>query len=354
MGDFIGLLAAPFVGCLLIAALHCYMGLHVVRRGIIFVDLALAQLAALGATVALLVVPLVFGESLHEHHEGLAAHSHHQAADPKATSEDVDQVGGAGPSATTEKHAEEEHQAGGPKAWLMGETPYILSLLFAFVGAAIFALGRFRDERVPHEAIIGIVFVVSAALAVLVLSKAPHGHEQMESMLVGNILFLGWHDAWMMFLLYLPLGVLHFVVRRRLLAISEDIHAAESVGVPVRAWDFLFYITFGLMVTQSVRLAGVLVVFSYLIIPAVCASMLVKGFSRRLALAWGIAVVASVVGLALSAVKDLPTGPSLVATFGAILVLCALVRPMVTRLTASARTAAAAHTRPLRLRGYRP
>jgi len=338
MGDFVSLLAAPFVGCLLIAALHCYMGLHVVRRGIIFVDLALAQLAALGATVALLVVPLVFGETLHEHHEGRAGHSYHQPANPGSAVESADQVGGAGTSAVPDEHAEEEEHAGGLRAWLMEETPYILSLLFAFAGAGIFALFRFRDERVPHEAIIGIVFVVAAALAVLVLSKAPHGHEQMESMLVGNILFVGWHDAWMMLLLYLPLGVLHFVVRRRLLAISDDMHAAESVGVPVRAWDFLFYTTFGLMVTQSVRMAGVLVVFSYLIIPAVCASLLAKSFGRRLVVAWGIAVAASVIGLALSAVKDLPTGPSLVATFGAVLVLCALVRPMVPRLAGGSST----------------
>jgi zinc/manganese transport system permease protein len=332
MGDFVGLLAAPFVGCLLIAALHCYMGLHVVRRGIIFVDLALAQMAALGATVALLAVPLVFGETLHEHHEGLAGHSHHQPANPNPAEAGMEQVGGAGTPSVPDEHAAEEEHTGGLRTWLMEETPYLLSLLFAFAGAGIFALGRFRDERVPHEAIIGIVFVVSAALAVLVLSKAPHGHEQMESMLVGNILFVGWHDAWMMFLLYLPLGVLHFAVRRRLLAISEDVHGAESAGVPVRAWDFLFYATFGLMVTQSVRMAGVLVVFSYLIIPAVCASLLAKSFGRRLVVAWGIAVAASVIGLALSAVKDLPTGPSLVATFGAVLVLCALVRPMVPRL----------------------
>jgi len=337
MGDFIGLLAAPFAGCLLIAALHCYMGLHVVRRGIIFVDLALAQLAALGATVALLVVPLVFGETLHGHHDGLAGHEHHQAVALAPAVGGLAPEDGVAAGTTAEEHDEDE-TPGGARAWLMEETPYLLSLLFAFGGAAIFALGRFRDERVPQEAIIGIVFVVSAALAVLVLSKAPHGHEQMESMLVGNILFVGWHDAWMMFLMYLPLGVLHFAVRRRLLAISEDIHAAESARVPVRAWDFFFYATFGLMVTQSVRLAGVLVVFSYLIIPAVCASMLVSGFGRRLSVAWGIAVVASVAGLALSAVKDLPTGPSLVATFGAILALCALVRPAVSRLVGGART----------------
>ena len=338
MSDFVSLLAAPFVGCLLIAALHCYMGLHVIRRGIIFVDLALAQLAALGATVALLVVPLVFGETLHEHHEGLAGHEHHEAVARGPAIEGLAPEDVAAAAAVPQGHAEDEEHAGGLRTWLMEETPYLLSLLFAFAGAGIFALGRFRDERVPHEAIIGIVFVVSAALAVLVLSKAPHGHEQMESMLVGSILFVGWHDAWMMFLLYLPLGVLHFAVRRRLLAISEDIRAAESAGVPVRAWDFLFYITFGLMVTQSIRMAGVLVVFSYLIIPAVCASMLVSGFGRRLLVAWVIAVVASVVGLALSAVKDLPTGPSLVATFGAALVLCALIRPMVLRLAGSTST----------------
>jgi zinc/manganese transport system permease protein len=317
------------------------MGLHVIRRGIIFVDLALAQLAALGATVALLVVPLVFGETLHEHHEGLAGHEHHEAVARGPAVEGLapeDGVTAGGTSVVPDEHPAEEEHAGGARTWLMEETPYLLSLLFAFAGAGLFALGRFRDERVPHEAIIGIVFVVSAALAVLVLSKAPHGHEQMESMLVGSILFVGWHDAWMMLLLYLPLGVLHFAVRRRLLAISEDIHAAESAGVPVRAWDFLFYITFGLMVTQSVRMAGVLVVFSYLIIPAVCASMLVSGFGRRLLVAWGIAVAASVIGLALSAVKDLPTGPSLVATFGAALVLCALVRPMVLRLAGGTST----------------
>lgn len=309
MDGMIGLLAAPFAGCMLIAALHCYMGLHVVKRGVIFVDLALAQLAALGAAVALLVVPLVFGEALHEHH----------AAPPEYRQGDAS---GAASAADGAGEGEEE----GAKHWLMENTPYALSLLFAFAGAAIFALGRFRDDLVPHEAIIGIVFVVSAALAVLVLSRAPHGHEKMETMLVGSILFVNWRDVLVTFLLYLPLGVLHVLVRRPLLRISEDMKSAEAAGMPVRAWDFLFYATFGLMVTQSVRMAGVLVVFSYLIIPAVCASMLARSFARRLVLAWGIAVAASVIGLALSALKDLPTGPALVATFGGILAVCAAAR----------------------------
>ena len=318
MNEIVGLLAAPFVGCLLISALHCYMGLHVVRRGIIFVDLALAQLAALGATLALLLVPLFFGETLHEHHQERAEYQQTQP--------------GTSPLEAMVGHqAHKEEPAAGARGWMIERTPYALSLFFTFVGAAILSLGRFRDERVPHEAIIGIIFVVSAALAVLVLSRAPRGHEQVESMLVGNILFVGWNDVLITFLLYLPLAVVHLLVRKPLSRISADVKAAESAGMAVRAWDFLFYATFGLMVTQSVKMAGVLVVFSYLIIPAVCASMFSERFDRRLILAWGIALAASVIGLTFSALKDMPTGPALVATFGVLLVLCAAIRPIVVR-----------------------
>jgi len=326
MSDFLGLLAAPFMGCLLIAALHCYMGLHVVRRGVIFVDLALAQLAALGATVALLVVPLVFGEPVSEHHHEQAEFQSSLAVAAGQTG-DASTQAGAPPSDPGEKTG-----VSGTRAWLLDRVPYAMSLLFTIIGAALFALTRFRHGDVPHEAIIGIVYVVSAALAVLVLSKAPHGHEQMEAMLVGSILFVSWKDVLATFLLYLPLAILHFAVRRRLLLISDNVRSAEAAGVHVRAWDFLFYVTFGLMVTQSVKMAGVLVVFSYLIIPAVCASMLVKGFASRLILSWGLALLASVIGLMFSAAKDMPTGPALVAVFGAILVITAIARPLVARV----------------------
>lgn len=279
MTDFMELLAAPFAACILIAVLHCYMGLHVVKRGVIFVDLALAQMAALGAAIALFLGPVL--DIQPHHHEDIR---------------------------------------------------YALSLFLAFFGAVILALGRLRDERVPHEAIIGIVFVVSSALCVLVLSKAPHGHEKMEAMLVGSILFVNWRDVLNILLLYLPLGILHFAVRRVLIKISEDTRKAEATGIRVRAWDLLFYISFGLMVTQSVSIAGVLVVFSYLIIPAACAIMLVNGFFFSLLVAWGIALGVSFSGLALSAWKDLPTGPSLVATFGAVLILCISIRPFLGRI----------------------
>jgi zinc/manganese transport system permease protein len=316
MQGMIGLLAAPFAACLLFSALHCYMGLHVVRRGVIFVDLALAQLAALGATVALVVVPLVFGVPAHEHHAAPPEYHQSQAQ------------GQAFPMPAQTQTHEEEPQLG-VRGWMIEETPYALSLLFTFIGAAIFAIARFRDERVPQEAIIGIVFVVCAALAVLVLSRAPHGHEAMESMLVGNILFIGWRDVRVTFLLYLALGVLHYFIRRPLLRISDGPAAAEAAGVRVRAWDFLFYASFGVMVTESVPLAGVLVVFSYLIIPAVCAGMVAWGFLNRLLIGWSVALTASVVGLFISAAYDMPTGPALVGTFGALLLLFAAARHVI-------------------------
>ncbi len=331
MTDFVELLSAPFAACILIAALHCYMGLHVVKRGVIFVDLALAQMAALGTAVALLLGP-VFDMHPHNHE---TVHASHHEIEMLSESEVADalfgeDIGHGLHQTQTNEEVEPAHDKT-VMHWLKEKSSYILSLSFAFFGAVIFALGRFRDERVPHEAIIGIVFVVSSALAILVLSKAPHGHEKMEAMLVGSILFVNWSDVLNMLLLYVPLGGLHFAIRRVLMRISENIREAESAGIQVRAWDLLFYASFGLMVTQSVSIAGVLVVFSYLIIPAACAIMFVDNFFRSLLMAWGIALGVSFSGLAFSAWKDLPTGPSLVAAFGTVLILCIAIRPFLAR-----------------------
>jgi zinc/manganese transport system permease protein len=195
-----------------------------------------------------------------------------------------------------------------------------MSLAFALLGAFLLAFARLRDERIPHEAIIGIIFVVCAALSVLILSKAPHGHEKMEAMLVGSILFVRWPEVAVMLVLYAVLGVVHVTLRRPFIEISKDVAAAERAGMQVRLWDCLFYGTFALMVTQSVGMAGVLVVFSYLIIPAACATLFVDGFGRQLLVAWIVAVVITVLGLILSAVADMPTGASLVSCFGLVLV----------------------------------
>jgi len=300
MMEMIAILAAPFAVCLVIAALHGYMGTHVVKRGVIFVDLALAQMAALGVVVALASEPLLFN---HEAANQAYVASSETAGPHKAAFESHE---------SSEEHSESLH--------------YAFSIAFAFFGAALFAFCRFRDERIPHEAIIGIVFVVSAALSVLILSRAPHGHERMEAMLIGNILFVTWGDVLWTLALYAGIALVHMIFRRKFMAITQDISGAEKSGMHVRLWDLLFYATFGLMVTQSVKMGGVLVVFSYLIIPAVCAGMFLSRFVPQMILTWCIALLASVLGLAFSAYEDLPTGASLVCTFGALLVACAVLR----------------------------
>jgi zinc/manganese transport system permease protein len=280
MSGMLELLLIPFVACLILTGIHCYLGIHIVSRGVIFVDLALAQMAALGSTVALL-----FGYEL--------------------------------TSAET----------------------YLFSLGFASAGAAVFALGRLRDQTVPQEAIIGIVYAVSSALAILVLDRAPHGEEAIKAMLVGSILFATWPQILKIAAIYSAIGVLHFFLRKKFLLVSMHPTLAQQTGVWIRFWDFVFYVTFGVIVTSSVRLAGVLLVFSYLVVPAVCAMLFVRGVAHRLLLGWMLGFLASVLGLYASAQWDLPTGASIVATFGIVLVICAALRGLLGLAAGSAQKA---------------
>ncbi|MBU0717765.1 MAG: metal ABC transporter permease [Planctomycetes bacterium] len=322
-------LAVPFVACLVIASLHCYMGLHVIKRGVIFVDLALAQAAALGAAVALLISPLVCPEPPHHDQDrfasavvGEADLAHQLDLDGEATATegglDAERV-----IADTHDHPPHEHGH--------ERLGYGMSLLFALLGAILLSFGRLRDERIPHEAVIGIIFVVCASLSVLILSKAPHGHEKMEAMLVGSILFVSWRQVALMSALYLVLGLFHLAARRHFLEITQSVTGSEKAGKLVRLWDCLFYGSFALMVTQSVSIAGVFVVFSYLIIPGACAVLFADRFGPQLVIAWVLATITTVAGLALSALADMPTGSSLVSCFGAALVLLAVARAIILR-----------------------
>lgn len=278
MIDTFQLLICPFAACLVIALIHCYMGIHVVSREVIFVDLALAQIAALGISVAILMG-----------HEAMSTQS------------------------------------------------FVFSIIFTLLGAVLFALGRFREETVPHEAIIGIVYAVSSGISILVLDRAPHGLEEMKAMLVGNILFVTWRDILELTFLYVIIGIFCFMFHSKFMLISKDIAKASKMGVSIRWWDFIFYLLFGIMVTKSVRIAGVLLVFSYLIIPAVCAMLFVSRLSHRLILGWLIAFMASFLGLFFSARFDMPTGASLVATFGLVLIISALIRPLIIKLRSKAK-----------------
>jgi len=268
-------LAAPFAASLIIAGIHAYLGVHVVERGVIFVDLSLAQIAALGATIAIL---LPFTEG-----------------DPH------------------------------------GPWTYWISLVFTFIGAAVFSTIRVRRARIPQEAIIGISYAVASAASILAMSKATSESEHLKDMLVGNILAVSWSEVLNMAVLYLVIGVFHYVFRRRFLAISMNHERAETEVRKIRLWDFLFYASFGFVVTSSVAIAGVLLVFCYLIVPSVAAMLYSDRIGRRLAIGWTMGTIVSALGIYLSVQLDLPTGATMVCTFGAVLILMALVRPLILR-----------------------
>jgi zinc/manganese transport system permease protein len=264
--DLLALMWVPFLMCLVLTGIHAYLGLHVIAREVIFVDIALAQIAALGATAAFL-----WGY-------------------------DLDSWGS-----------------------------YVFGLSFTILGASVFALTRTRERRVSQEAVIGVVYAVSAAAAVLVADRTPHGAEHLRSMLVGSILAVRGNEVIKVACLYGVIGLFHWLCRRPFLLISTAPDKAYEDGWRVRWWDFLFYASFGVVVTSSVRVAGVLLVFSYLIVPTLAANLLGGSVARRLAVAWGFGTFVSVVAMFASAILDLPTGATVVCAFGLILLVLAVV-----------------------------
>jgi zinc/manganese transport system permease protein len=260
-------LLAPFVASLILTGIHAYLGVHVVERGVIFVDLALAQIAALGATIALVA--------------GMDPHS-------------------------------------GSSYWI--------SLGFTFFGAAIFSLVRGRRDTIPPEAFIGIAYAVASAASILATSKATSETEHLKDMLVGNILAVSWPEVRNTALLYGAVGLFHYIFRKNFLLISMNPKEAQSRGLSIRLWDFLFYASFGFVVTSSVAIAGVLLVFCYLIVPSVGAMLFARRIGPRLAIGWTMGTLVSALGVYFSVVWDLPTGAAIVCTFGGVLVLMYMLR----------------------------
>ena len=273
--SMLSFLAPCFAASLILAGIHAYLGVHVVERGVIFVDLSLAQIAALGATIALLL-----------------------------------------PFSNGDPHA---------------PFVYWISLAFTFMGAFIFSTIRSKRARIPHEAIIGICYAVASAAAILAMSKATSESEHLKDMLVGNILAVSWPEVGKTAALYGAIGLFHYIFRHQFLAISMNHKKAEDAGLNVKFWDFLFYASFGFVVTSSVSIAGVLLVFSYLIVPSVAAMLYADTIGKRLAIGWTMGTVVSALGVFLSLKVDLPTGATIVCTFGLALIIMAAVRPLIQR-----------------------
>lgn len=264
LAELLALLWVPFLMCLVLTGIHAYLGFHVLAREVVFVDIALAQIAALGATAAFLV-----GYEL--------------------------------------------------DTW----ESFASGLLATMLGALVLALTRTRERQVSQEAVIGVVYAVSSAGAVLLADRAPHGADQVRTMLVGNLLAVRAPEVVAVALLYAAIGLLHWLCRRPFFLISTDPAGAYGRGVSVRLWDLLFYASFGVVVTSSVRVAGVLLVFSYLIVPALAGAALGGTVAGRLLIGWGFGALVSVLGMVASAALDLPTGATVVCAFGLTLLVFA-------------------------------
>src|SRR5690349_11889026 len=268
-------LLPPFVASLILTGIHAYLGVHVVERGVIFVDLSLAQIAALGTTIAVLY--------------GIEPHS---------------------------------------------TTAYVVSLVFTFIGAGVFSMIRGQRARIPQEAIIGICYAVASAAAILAMSKSAEQTEHLKEMLVGNILTVTWFDVGKTAALYGAVGLFHYIFRHKFLAISMNHDKREIEGMSVRFWDFLFYASFGFVVTSSVAIAGVLLVFCYLIVPSVGAMLYSERIGPRLAIGWTMGTLVSALGVYLSLKIDLPTGATIVCTFALVLIAMAALRGVIRKRVA--------------------
>jgi len=274
MPDLLQIMLPPFVACMVLVAMLGYLGVHIIARGVIFVDLALAQMAALGSTTALLF------------------------------SIANDSVAG-----------------------------YAFAWGFATLGAFVFSVTRTTrgTSNVPHEAIIGIVYVVASAGTLLVADKAPHGAETLKEALAGTILWVTWPAILKLAGVYVVIGAFHWLLRRRFLTVSLDEATALAKGWRIRWWDFLFYFSFGIAITLAVPIAGVLLIFTFLVVPSVVAFLFTRRPRALVIVSWVTAAVASAAGLAISYRLDVPTGPMIVCAFGGVLLVAGFVRVAVTR-----------------------
>ncbi len=265
--DFFQVMFWPLLACLILAGIHAYLGMHVIEREVIFVDLALAQIAVLGPVLAML--------------------------------------------------AGWEHDS--PFA-------YLLSVGLTLAGAGIFSLTRFRTQKIPQEAVIGIVYAVAASLMMMLLSRSGEGDEHLRQALLGDVLLVGPAEASKLFLIYTAIGILHFICRKKFLLISQSPDEAFRQKINVRLWDFIFYASFGIVVTSSVQIAGVLLVFAFLIIPSAAAVLFSKSVRIRLSIGWIVGATGSMLGMVLSYFGDFPTGASVVCSLAGILIICSVFR----------------------------
>ena len=270
MWEIFQFLFPPFVACLTLVGIHGYLGIHVLQREIIFIDIALAQISAVGSTFAFIL------------------------------------------------WHKDEHTF----------IAYICALCFTLLAAAFFSMIRKKVTQIHQEAVIGVSYAIAAALALFLMAMAAGAEVHLEHMLTGSILWAKWSDILPCAGVYAAIGVFHYIFRDRFRKISWSYQEAIKEGINVELWDFLFYATFGIVVTHSVRIAGVLVVFALLIIPSTISAMFTEDWSKRIGIAYTVGVIVTMFGLAFSYVFDFSCGPSVVTLLGAALIVAALINKL--------------------------
>ncbi len=260
------LMLPAFFECLVLVGIHSYLGIHVIKRKVIFVDLAFAQIAALGILIAFLF--------------GIPPHT---------------------------------------------KEAFVFAMGLTFIGAVVISLTRFRESKIPQEAIIGLIYAIAAAIAILLIDKAPHGAEHIKEVLTGSILWVKWKTIGVTAAVYALVGLFHYVFREKFLLISNDPAKAWASGINVRLWDFLFYASFGLVITMSVDTAGVLIVFVFLVAPAIIAIIITDRMLYQLLIGWGLGMVVTTIGLFVSYVGDLPTGPAVIGAYAVAIIFIAAI-----------------------------
>ncbi len=274
MVEAIQFLFPSFIVCITVLAILGYMGIHVLEREIIFIDIALAQIAATGSTLAF----VLFRQHSHEKHELLSR---------------------------------------------------IFAIGFTLLAAAFFSFVAKKVARISQETVIGVSYAIAAAATLFLFAVAAGGDVHMEEMFTGSILWAQWPAIILCGVVYAVVGIFHYIFRRKFIRLSTDYYGAENDGMNVMWWDFLFYASMGIVITYTVEIAGVLLTFAFLIIPSTFSAMFAQRWRSRLLIAWGIGIFVSIAGLAFSYRFDFSCGPSMVALMGILLIIAALGKKMI-------------------------
>lgn len=268
MMDIINIQGLPFLACLIMLGLLSYIGIHVLKREVIFIDIALAQFAAVGAISAHVV--------FHLHENPVAENG--------------------------------------------------LAFMATLIAAAFFAIVRRRIRQIPLEAVIGVSYAVSAAAALFIVGVSPGGHVHVQEMLSGSILWATWSDVKWTAGVFAAVGLCFYLFRGQFRTISENYDSATDVSHGTLGWDFLFYALVGIVITTAVRIAGVVVVFTFLIVPATLSAVFATGWGTRLAVGWTAGAISAALGLLFANRFDFSVGPSISLFLGLALVLAGLLR----------------------------